>query len=76
MNYKGQEKVKISKGPFKGVFGYVRTTHLDGHLWVILDNGHKTSIRAEYVEFIHYNYFMIGFEKYKESFLQTHLTAH
>lgn len=66
--YVGQEKVQILEGQFQGVYGYVRKAHTDGRLWVILDNGHKTSTRAEYVKFVHHNYFMVGWDKYKEEF--------
>lgn len=64
--YVGQEKVQIIEGMFQGVYGYVRIAHRDGRLWVILDNGHKTSTRVECVKFIHHNYFMVGWDKYKE----------
>lgn len=62
--YKGQEKVKVLKGQFKGVYGYVRLIMSLGFLWVILDNGHKTNIHQDDVEFIHENYFLCGIEQH------------
>lgn len=65
--YKGQEKVKILKGQHKGLYGYVRLVMAHGFLWVILDNGLKTNIHKDDVEFIHKNYFLVGIEEYKKS---------
>lgn len=56
--YEGQEKVRMLDGEFKGVFGYVRIAHPDSRLWVVLDNGRKTSTHTDSVEFIHSNYFL------------------
>lgn len=56
--YIGQEKIRMHSGMFKGICGYVRIAHPDGRLWVILDNGIKTSSHINDVEFIHPNYFL------------------
>lgn len=63
MNYKGQEKVRVKTGQFEGIYGYVRMNTANNHLWLILDNGHKTSIHKDEVEFIHHNYFLERLEK-------------
>lgn len=56
--YIGQEKILVQKGDFKGIYGYVRMVSSTGHLYLILDNGQKSSVLKEDVQFIHPNYFV------------------
>lgn len=64
MEYKGQEKVIVKSGQFKGVYGYIRMLTANEQLWLFLDNGHKTSIHKDEVEFIHSNYFLENMNNY------------
>lgn len=62
--YKGQEKVKITDGEFKGQIGYVRLVDACKNLFIRLDSGYKTSVHQDCVAFIHPNYFLAGMENF------------
>jgi hypothetical protein len=68
MEYKGQEKVKILTGPFKGLYGYVRQVSPFGWLTIVVNGSHpKLTLQEKDVEFIHRNYFLVGIEEFMES---------
>jgi len=65
--YKGQEKVKILTGDYKGSYGYVRLVSPFGWLIVAVNGGHPriSILDAENeLEYIHSNYFLSGTEEY------------
>ncbi|MFF2531224.1 hypothetical protein ACFVS2_20190 [Brevibacillus sp. NPDC058079] len=68
MEYKGQEKVKVLTGEFKGLCGYVRHVSPLGWLTIVVNGSHpKVTLQEKDVEFIHPNYFLVGIESYMNS---------